>query len=339
MCGIIAYLGNRYTLNDVLMYSNKIKHRGPDSSDHIKINDNLIFVFHRLAINGLSSKSNQPFSYNGIYLICNGEIFNFKDLIRENGFDNDYQTESDCEIIIHLYLKYGIKDTCNKIDGEFAFILYDSNTDILHAARDHLGIRSLYWMKNEETDEVYFGSELKGFPNMGERSSLIQQFPTGSFWSSDQSYIINQYFDMNDNTTALFDNPKKIIKNIRELFIKAVEKRLLSDRKMACLLSGGLDSTTVTAIVASKFPEYSLNTYSIGLKGSIDLHYAKIAAEYFKTNHVSIELSEEEFLSNIESTIKQIESYDTTSVRASVGNYLVSLYIKAHSSDTVICKL
>jgi asparagine synthase (glutamine-hydrolysing) len=110
----------------------------------------------------------------------------------------------------------------------------------------------------------------------------------------------------------------------------------MSDRKLACLLSGGLDSTTVSAIVAHKLGPYNLNTYSIGLKGSVDLEFAKIAATHFKTNHTTIELTNNDFLNAIEKTIEQIESYDTTSVRASVGNYLVSLYIKEHTDDTVI---
>jgi len=123
---------------------------------------------------------------------------------------------------------------------------------------------------------------------------------------------------------------------MRELFTKAVEKRLLSDRSIGCLLSGGLDSTSVVAIVSKYYEPYKLNTYSIGLKGSVDLKYAQIAADFFKTNHTNIEVSNEEFLNSIEKTVKQIESYDVTTVRASVGNYLVSLYIRDHSDDKVI---
>jgi len=200
--------------------------------------------------------------------------------------------------------------------------------DILYIARDQLGIRSLYWDKND--NEICICSELKGIIHLNK----VEQFPTASYWSSSTNTITKFYEIISkypDN-----ENEDNIINNIKQLFIKAVEKRLMSDRKLACLLSGGLDSTTVAAIVASKFEPYSLNTYSIGLKGSVDLHYAQIAANYLKTNHTSIELTEEQFLGGIEKTIIQIESYDTTTVRASVGNYLISLYIKDNTDDTVI---
>jgi asparagine synthase (glutamine-hydrolysing) len=361
MCGIFLYFGKKYSKEELINYGNKIVHRGPDDTSfiNIKINDsyaqkkacsyeelqesgmtnenmiqenNLFIMFHRLAINGLNPESNQPFVNDGIYLICNGEIFNFKNLINEHNLNSVYKSESDCEVILHLYNKYGIEETCKLLDGEFAFVLYDSNKNVLYSARDQLGIRSLYWSKSTD-GEICFASELKAIPHGME---YIGQFPPASYWSSDKKTIKKFYNFVSEKLINDEESEEEIIENIRILFEKAVEKRLMSDRKLACLLSGGLDSTTVSAIVANKFGPYSLNTYSIGLKGSIDLHYAKIAADYLKTNHVSIELNNDEFLGAIEKTIKQIESYDTTSVRASVGNYLVSLFIKEHSDDTVI---
>jgi len=339
MCGIFSYLGKKYSDIELIENAGKIVHRGPDSTVNKRINTNLFFTFHRLAINGLNSESNQPFEINGIHLICNGEIFNFKDLITQHGISDRYKSNSDCEIIVHLYLLYGIDETCKLLDGEFAFILYDSNVDTLYIARDHLGIRSLYW-SFDETDydehgdlDIIVCSELKGIISLAPNSE-IKQFPPSSYWCS-KTNEITKYFDFS-NLEYNNDDEVSIIMNIKMLFTKAVEKRLMSDRKLACLLSGGLDSTTVSAIVASKYEPYTLSTYSIGLKGSVDLYYAQMAANYFKTNHTSIELTNEEFLDAIDKTIKQIESYDTTSVRASVGNYLVSLYIRTHSDDTVI---
>jgi len=328
MCGIFAYLGEKYSDEKLIEYSNKIKHRGPDSSTNKRINEKIFFSFHRLAINGLNAESDQPMENDGIYLICNGEIFNYKDLIKTYNYENIYKTESDCEIIIHLYKMFGIKQACKLLDGEFAFILYDSKKDILYIARDQLGVRSLYWDKSD--DELSICSELKGIVHLNK----VEQFPTASFWSSSTNNITK--FCEIINKYPIYKNEDDIINNIRVLFTRAVEKRLMSDRKLACLLSGGLDSTTVAAIVAGKFEPYSLNTYSIGLKDSVDLHYAKIAADYLKTNHTSIELTEDQFLEAIEKTIIQIESYDTTTVRASVGNYLISLYIRDNSDDTVI---
>jgi len=329
MCGIFSYLGSNYTDKQLINYSNKISHRGPDSTNYKRVNEKLFLGFHRLAINGLDPESDQPIIDNGIYLICNGEIFNYKDLITKYNFEDKYKTRSDCEIIIHLYQKLGIDETCKLLDGEFAFVLYDSNTDVIYIARDQLGVRSLFWSWNDDYSEISVCSELKGLPIVKD----VNQFPSACYWSSNTNKIVKFY---NFISKLNNDSEELIIDNIRILFTEAVEKRLMSDRKLACLLSGGLDSTTVSAIVASKYEPYTLSTYSIGLKGSVDLYYAKIAADYFKTNHTNIELTEDEFLNSIEKTIKQIESYDTTSVRASVGNYLVSLYIKENSDDTVI---
>ena len=161
MCGIFCYLGNKtikYT--DLLINeSNKIRTRGPDNTKHLSINNNIFFSFHRLSINGLNDESNQPFLNDKIYLICNGEIFNYKELIEKHNLKDDYKTDSDCEIILHLYKKYGIKEACNLLDGEFSFILYDENINKTFVARDHLGVRSLYMGIKE--DEIIFSSELK----------------------------------------------------------------------------------------------------------------------------------------------------------------------------------
>ena len=299
--------------------------------------------FHRLAINGLDEISNQPLKdvNNEIYLIANAEIFNYKSLIEENDFD--YKTNSDCEVIIHMYKKYGIDETCKKLDGEFAFLLVDLKKKVYYVVRDQLGVRSLYWTKSDY--DFAISSEVKALTDF----DGVKQFPIGSYWSSNTNEIVRYYSFVKNIKSVLsfnstfFDymnndniNEDEICAHLRKLFVKAVEKRMLSERKVACLLSGGLDSSTVSAIVARIVGDYNLNTYSIGMKGATDLKYAESMASFIKSNHVNIELDETDFLDAIDKTIYQIESYDTTSVRASVGNYLVSLYIKEHSDDTVI---
>ena len=346
MCGIFSYLGKNFSFNDLVALSNKIKHRGPDSSNHISLNfdDKQFFLgFHRLAINGLDEISNQPLKdvNNEIYLIANAEIFNYKSLIEENDFD--YKTNSDCEVIIHMYKKYGIDETCKKLDGEFAFLLVDLKKKVYYVVRDQLGVRSLYWTKSDY--DFAISSEVKALTDF----DGVKQFPIGSYWSSNTNEIVRYYSFVKNIKSVLsfnstfFDymnndniNEDEICAHLRKLFVKAVEKRMLSERKVACLLSGGLDSSTVSAIVARIVGDYNLNTYSIGMKGATDLKYAESMASFIKSNHVNIELDETDFLDAIDKTIYQIESYDTTSVRASVGNYLVSLYIKEHSDDTVI---
>ena len=175
MCGIFAFLGpyNKCFVN----YANKIKHRGPDNTIYKQINDKLYFHFHRLMINGLDNTSNQPFHINGVWLICNGEIYNYRMLINLNNFD--YQTNSDCEVIIHMYLRYGIEKTCKLLDGVFAFVLYDENKDILYAARDHLGIRPLYIGRNKNGN-IGFSSEAKSLTFM----NSIEQFPPRTIWNN-----------------------------------------------------------------------------------------------------------------------------------------------------------
>lgn len=324
MCGILFYQGNSLNKEQLTEYLDNISLRGPDNQQ-IKIYNDKYFGFNRLSINGLDDISNQPFDIDNIILITNGEIFNWKELLEENPeFKNNYITHSDCEIIIHMYNKYGIEETINKLDGEYAFVLYDKINDKLIVVRDHLGIRGLFIGFYE--NEIMIGSELKSIHS----KFNVKQFPPGHYSVNGN---IKQYFNYNFET---IDYEYDFITNkINELLTKAVEKRLMSDRPIACLLSGGLDSTIICSIV-KKLYNKQFNTYSIGLKDSIDLKYAKIAADYLGTNHTNIELEESDFLNAIEETIYVIESYDTTTVRASVGNYLISKYIKEHSNDTVL---
>jgi asparagine synthase (glutamine-hydrolysing) len=186
MCGIFSYLGKKYTEDELLKFANKISHRGPDSTKFKKIGENLFFTFFRLAINGLNPESDQPMEYKNNYLICNGEIFNYKELIKKYNFEDIYNTNSDCEIIIHLYQKFGIDETCKLLDGEFAFVIYDSNTNIIYIARDQLGVRSLYWSWNDDYSEISLCSELKGLPII----KNVEQFPSSSYWKSDNKSIV-----------------------------------------------------------------------------------------------------------------------------------------------------
>ena len=330
MCGIFGYKGSNFDNKKLFQFLLKNKHRGPDNSKYKTCKD-LFFGFNRLRINGLNDISDQPFHLKGCYLICNGEIYNFRDLIKEFSLENDYVSGSDCEIIVHLYQKLGIEGMLKRLDGVYGFMLYDEEKDLLYVARDPLGIRSLYWVRGE--DEFAVASEMKSLIDIG----VASQFPSGHYCVCDGEFNIglNEFYSFNYKLNEGISE-EEVLSQMKVLFENAVEKRLMSERKVACLLSGGLDSTLVTSIVCKKIGAKNLNTYSIGLKGSVDLEYAQIAADYFGTNHTNIELTEKQFLDAIEKTIYQIESWDTTTVRASVGNYLVSLYIKDNSEDKVI---
>jgi len=356
-------------LSDLVLFQNDFSsmvHRGPDNSSFL--NDAQpekdyasIWGFHRLAINGQTPESNQPFFIKNCRLICNGEIYNFRDLIKEFELENDYKSQSDCEIIIHLYKKIGIRDMLRRLDGVFAFVLHDYETETTYIARDPVGVRSLFISGYDYTynNSIVVSSELKAINECYRPNA--KQFPPGCY--ATYSKLVNgvdkantpffnfiSYYEnvsiSQDNVTlevkrvydypTIEDTEENICAKIATLFEEAVVKRLMSDRKVGALLSGGLDSSSVVAIMCRHMSAKDLNTYSIGLKGSTDLLWARKVADYLGTNHHEVCLTEEQFLSAIEGTIKQIESYDTTSVRASIPNYLVSKYIYENTDDCVI---
>ncbi len=357
MCGIFFYAGEKYQegegdqkLHDAFM---SIQHRGPDDSrfvsTHVGDKKRMIHMgFHRLAIMGNDESSFQPMHKDGVFLICNGEIFNYVALRDKYGFE--MQSGSDCEVILHMYLRFGIERTVAEIDAEFAFVLWDSRIQSVFIARDPLGIRSLFWSFGSgnrrvalsvENAELFVASEAKALTGIS--THPIDQFPAGRCCEfnldplTSRLYSFRNYFPLDfDRLTGDAATEDTICAKLRELMTAAVDKRMMSSRKIATLLSGGLDSTLVTALVKRHLPDGQLDTYSIGLQGSVDLHYARQAAEYLKTNHHEVVVTEEEFLGAIRETIKQIESWDTTSIRASVGNYLVSKYIRANSDNVVI---
>jgi asparagine synthase (glutamine-hydrolysing) len=356
MCGIFSLL-NTNNISDFFINEQfeKGKNRGPEyskllTSEHDK------FGFHRLAINGLNDKSNQPFMINDIILICNGEIYNYKYLYELMEIKS--KTDSDCEVILHLYLRYGIEQTLLMLDGVFAFILYDTKNKQIYAARDPYGVRPLYQLtnlNNSTTDcLIGFASELKclsGFNSICDSYSIVQ-FTPGTYsvfnynnyiWSNNKQnipYIVPSFSSPNNKFIwqCYFDN-------IIEYLTKSVEKRCLTtERPIACLLSGGLDSSLITALVNEFYKSNcnttstssKLETYSIGLSGSEDLKYARIAANYLNTKHTEIIVTEKEMFDAIPEVIHAIESYDTTTVRASIGNYLLGKYIAKNSNAKVI---
>ena len=349
MCGIFALINNTKSIELVKQEFKKGEKRGPEFSV-IEEYDNVLFGFHRLAINGLNNESNQPINIDNIILICNGEIYNYKELAKSH--DITMHTQSDCEIIIHLYKLYGIKYTLNILDGEFAFIIYDKNTNTIMAARDPYGVRPLYYFY--ENNCIGFASELKELYNLVDQKSSIQNFKPGTYLEfKNETNSQNNILNFITYQTVPCSNIKYDLNTSERLYYaiynkisEAVKKRIIgtTERPIACLLSGGLDSSLVASIVhkelqndATRSPEEKvLNTFSIGLEGSEDLKYAKIVAQHLNSKHHEIVMTEDEFFGAIPEVIKAIESYDTTTVRASVGNYLVAKYIKENSDCKVI---
>ena len=331
MCGIFIVRGTKSCLLYIENEFNKSSNRGPDASRFLEINGTYL-GFHRLAINGLEPNGMQPFFKNNCYLICNGEIYNHKDLYTM--LNKTPTTGSDCEVILDLYLEFGIEYTCKILDGVFAFIIVDGNRVLF--GRDPFGVRPLYYY---DCGNGIFGasSELKSLINF---NSNIKQFPPGHFGYYESGSIkIHNYFNLNSTSLEYnsiyteYDYYKTLIKIT---LINAVKKRLMTERPIACLLSGGLDSSLITSLVVNMLPQQKIKTFSIGLAGSPDLKYAREVADFLKTDHNEIIVTEKEFLEAIPQVIKIIESYDTTTVRASVGNYLVAKYISEHCDAKVI---
>jgi asparagine synthase (glutamine-hydrolysing) len=345
MCGIFAIL-NHSKINETIEKSFKSgSGRGPEFSKLVTTQNNVTLGFHRLAINGLNEMSNQPLNVNGITLVCNGEIYNYKQLYRLMNVEPT--TQSDCEVIIHCYQKFGIKYTLDVLDGVFAFILIDNQKGELYVARDVYGVRPLFFSfqdshlsnKDEDYDNrFFFASELKMIHGLTKQK--IEQFRPATY----SKYVFMDNWVQQEKNVLYYvgyttQSPSWYYNEVREKLISAVSKRIDStERPIACLLSGGLDSSLITSIVSSFMDTKGkkLETYSIGLEGSEDLKYARIVADFLKTDHHEIIVSETDFLQAIPEVIKTIESYDTTTVRASVGNYLVAKYIKENSDAKVI---
>ena len=369
MCGIFSIINNKKVFTDELIKKEFLKgqSRGPEYTDLKQVSIECTFGFHRLAINGLNPKSNQPLIVDDIVLICNGEIYNYKELYKL--LDITPNTDSDCEVIIHLYLKFGIEHTLQLLDGVFAFILCDnrlSNTDELTSsklfiARDPFGLRPLYKLTtNDKTFPNYipsiFASEVKmleGFLNNRlDFSYKITHFQPGTYTEYTLPYIVNptwtcikeniEYHSIGFNSILYQQSNMDMISNIQYYLINAVKKRVLNtDRPIACLLSGGLDSSLITALVSNICQQEShlsknVHTFSIGFENSEDLKYARIVSNYLNTIHTEIIIDEKTYFETIPKVIKAVESYDTTTIRASVGNYLLGDYISKNSDLKVI---
>ena len=389
MCGIFSLLNSSLdcemeTMTNEQFY--KCKGRGPEYST-LNTYHKLILGFHRLAINGLNDESNQPIIYNDIILICNGEIYNYEKLYQYMNVKPI--TNSDCEVIIHLYLKYGIEQTLTMLDGVFAFILYDNrNTKEnvnhkLYVARDSIGVRPLYYMRplndsqimaydsdteneNQFNNEPLYGfaSEMKCLETYYNDTNLKENYNLTHFEPGTYSMFqltkqgLDVWYPIIKNKSYFiptfphehflnFTNQKQLVKLKEDYYIHiakylklAVDKRCVtSDRPIACLLSGGLDSSLIAALVADYFKEnkqQQIETYSIGLDNSEDIKYARIVANYIGSKHNEVIVSENEMFNIIPELIKTIESYDTTTVRASIGNYLIGKYIAKNSEAKVI---
>ena len=289
--------------------------RGPDDS-RIVDTGNGILGFHRLAIMGLTDSGMQPFCLDGSYAVCNGELYGFEKTraeLRAMGYS--FKSDSDCEIILPLYKEYGT-DMFAMLDAEFACIIYDGKSGKYIAARDPIGIRPLYY-GYDKAGTVIFASEPKNLVGLAGR---IMPFPPGHYYI-DGKFI--PYCDIVAVKKYVPDTLETVCAKIHDKLVAGVEKRLVSDAKVGFLLSGGLDSSLVCAIAARKSNK-PIRTFAIGMSGdAIDLKYAKEAADFIGSEHTEVYMTPQEVTGSLEKVIELLGTYDITTVRASMGMYLV----------------
>jgi asparagine synthase (glutamine-hydrolysing) len=348
MCGIWGYIQHEGQLPYSKLYNSfmTIQGRGPESFSFDKITDQLMLGFHRLAINGLSGSGNQPFikeRYNvktgrkeTIYTVCNGEIYNYHEILANHDFD--IQGRSDCEVIPFLYMKYG-QDMIKFLDGEYAFILFivdnDTNEFSVFCGRDPFGVRPLFY--GYHNSGIAFGSELKSIVDLCDNVFVFPPAHTMFYQNNScekpfsNKVIFNSFYSYDIGKEITTHVADKIV----DTFTRAVRKRLASDRPLGCLLSGGLDSSIVSAIT-SKLVDQQLHTFTIGLEGATDIKYAEMVAKHIGSKHTTFIVTIEEALSAIKEVIYMIESYDCTTVRASVWQYLLGKKISKHTDIKVL---
>lgn len=319
----------------------EIQHRGPDETRIMNLEPNQKLVFHRLSIHDIYAGS-QPFIVRDkeqiIYAMINGEIYNYKEIQDKEQFP--LTSYSDCEVIPHLYLKYGV-EFVNKIQGEFGIVLLikkDDKSKVI-AIRDHVGVRPLFIGSSENKFGIC--SEAKGLLEFDNISVLEPRMILTSDWFEQVPTVKIEPYPFQGTLFGnfVFDTLETNLKQkIHDHLTRAVIQRIDSDRPLGALLSGGIDSSLVCAIASKELKKRGkkLETFTISLPNSTDLPYAKLVAKHIDAIHHVIEITPEEALSAIDETIYAIESFDTTSVRASVMQFLISKKIREQTKMRVL---
>ncbi len=346
MCGIVGVFDLRHPGAElrqrVLGMSKLIRHRGPDWSG-IYCGEKAVLAHERLSIVDPQSGGQPLFSRDGkLVLAVNGEIYNHRQIRESLAGEYEFMTGSDCEVILPLYRKYGV-DLLEHLNGIFAFALYDIENDVYLIARDHIGVIPLYigWDREEQ---FYFASELKALEGV---CTTIQPFLPGHYWSSKEGRMTRWYRRDWESYDNVKDN-KSDIGTLREALEAAVKRQLMSDVPYGVLLSGGLDSSIISA-VAKKYASRriesgdrdtawwpQLHSFAVGLKGAPDLAAARKVAEHIGTVHHEINYTVQEGIDALRDVIYYIETYDVTTVRASTPMYLLARVIKSMGIKMVL---
>ena len=345
MCSIMGFCGRgsdpEKTLEKFKEGFQRTISRGPDDSRIVDTGNGLL-GFHRLAIMGLTDSGMQPFSLGKSYVVCNGELYGFekeREALKKKGYS--FASDSDCEILLPMYREYGL-DMFSMLDAEFACVIYDGETGEYIAARDPIGIRPLYYGYDED-GVIVFTSEAKNLVGLVTR---IMPFPPGYYYKSGkidgpcdpdaEAEKFHCYCDIAKVEQVSGDDLETTCQKIHDKLVAGVEKRLVADAKVGFLLSGGLDSSLVCAIAAKKSKE-PIKTFAIGMtEDAIDLKYAKQVADYIGSDHREVYMTPEEVISSLEEVIHLLGTYDITTIRASMGMYLVCKAIHEKTDIRVI---
>ena len=328
MCSIIGYCGPGWNRDAFYQGFARTKSRGPDDSRIVETAKGAL-GFHRLSLMGLHPEGMQPFALGEDRLVCNGEIYGFE-AIREELKNKGYafESDSDCEVLLPLWREYGV-GMFRRLDAEFALVLYDAASGGFVAARDPIGIRPLYY-GYDENDSIVFASEPKNLVGIAEK---IMPFPPGHYWQNGKFVC---YRDIAAVAEVCGDDVETACKTIREKLTAGVKKRLIADAKVGFLLSGGLDSSLVCAIAAAESGE-PIKTFAIGMeKDAIDLKYARQAAAYIGSDHTEVYMTPEDVIGILPEVIKTLGTWDITTIRASIGMYLVCRAIHERTDIRVL---
>ncbi len=327
MCGIMGFTKRTLTKDELRPYFDRTCFRGPDMTRVEEAGDGWL-CFHRLAIMGLHPDGMQPFHLDGDMAVCNGELYLFRPLKAELAKEYTFHSQSDCEIILPLYRRYGL-DMFAMLDAEFAMLIYDSRRGELIAARDPIGIRPLFYGYLDDGSMV-FASEAKN--PVGLCREIIP-FPPGHYYAGGRFV---RYADVTAVDKYINGDLDDICANIREKLILAVDKRLDADAPLGFLLSGGLDSSLVCAISARILGRH-IRTFAIGMDtDAIDLKYARQAAEYIGADHTEVYMTRQQVLDSLEVVVAMLGTWDITTIRASMGMYLCCKAIHDRSDVRVL---
>ena len=328
MCTVFAYEGCRLDEACVLARLEKTKMRGPDSQRIFWLPSKGFMAFQRLSIMGLEESGMQPFELDGLLSITNGELYGFRKMrkeLEEKGYV--FASGSDCEIMLPMYREYST-EMFSRLDAEFAAVIYDPAKGFI-AARDPIGIRPLFYGFDED-GAVAFASEARLLEGL---CAKILPFPPGHYWCEGSFHAYNKIWDTRKTST---DDEQTVLKNIREKLIAAVEKRLDSDAPLGFLLSGGLDSSLVCSI-AARMLRRPVRTFAIGMdKDPIDAKYAQTVADFIGSEHTLVTMTREDVLSALEEVIYCLATWDITTIRASMGMYILCKYISRNTDVRVL---